>query len=133
MQTRTCLTCGETKPASAEFFYRCDSKNTKTIRRVCKVCRRKAERARHYRNKYGHLPGGEEAQQLRDNSTSCQICGSTSNLSVDHSHDKQYVRGVICMNCNVGLGHFKDSPVLLEAAMEYVITSDSHHGKRDQT
>lgn len=56
----------------------------------------------------------------------CKICGNESNnksLAIDHDHDTGKVRGLLCLNCNVGLGHFKDSIELLEEAMRYLSVS----------
>lgn len=39
---------------------------------------------------------------------------------VDHCHTTGKVRGILCGNCNTGLGHFKDSPMLLQRAIEYL-------------
>ncbi len=53
----------------------------------------------------------------------CAICnGEEKNrmLSIDHCHVTQKVRGLLCGSCNRALGLFKDSPVLLQAAKEYV-------------
>jgi len=41
---------------------------------------------------------------------------------LDHDHETGKVRGVICASCNTGLGQFKDSPTLLQAAFMYVNT-----------
>lgn len=41
-------------------------------------------------------------------------------LSVDHCHDSKKVRGLLCGNCNRGLGHFRDSINLLEKSIEYL-------------
>lgn len=54
----------------------------------------------------------------------CAICRepfqSERNIRVDHDHDTNKTRGLLCHNCNVGLGHFKDSPMRLEAAVAYL-------------
>lgn len=39
---------------------------------------------------------------------------------VDHCHDTGTVRGILCHNCNVGLGAFLDRPDLLRAAATYI-------------
>ena len=50
----------------------------------------------------------------------CEICGSTVNLHIDHNHKTNKVRGRLCLNCNHGLGKFKDNKVLLRKAMKYL-------------
>ncbi|TMK53577.1 MAG: hypothetical protein E6G59_05335 [Actinobacteria bacterium] len=37
-----------------------------------------------------------------------------------HDHETGSVRGVVCLNCNGGMGHFRDDPVLLAAAAAYL-------------
>ncbi len=51
----------------------------------------------------------------------CQICGSTEKLVIDHSHMSGRIRGMLCQNCNKGLGFFRDNPALLERASDYVL------------
>jgi len=53
----------------------------------------------------------------------CAICGLTSkaNLSVDHNHSTGTVRGLLCNNCNRGIGYLKDSIELLASANSYLL------------
>lgn len=41
-------------------------------------------------------------------------------LHVDHCHSTGKVRGLLCSSCNVGLGRFKDSAVLIRTAADYL-------------
>lgn len=55
----------------------------------------------------------------------CAICGINQSelkkkLSVDHNHDNKKVRGLLCHQCNVGIGMFKDSPDILKKAIRYL-------------
>lgn len=47
-------------------------------------------------------------------------CITGRKLSVDHDHDTKKVRGILCANCNRGLGNFKDQLDILIAAAEYL-------------
>ena len=59
---------------------------------------------------------------LSEQSNGCAICRIPIGRSahVDHDHTTGLVRGLLCSNCNQGLGHFKDSTLILEAAVQYV-------------
>lgn len=54
----------------------------------------------------------------------CAICGrealAAGGLVIDHDHDTQKVRGLLCRACNSGLGCFVDNPLLLQAAQAYL-------------
>lgn len=52
----------------------------------------------------------------------CAICQGTSTraLAVDHCHNTGKIRGLLCTNCNRGLGYLKDSAELLRKAANYI-------------
>ena len=41
-------------------------------------------------------------------------------LAVDHCHNTDKIRGLLCFECNTGIGKFKDNPQLIERAAEYI-------------
>jgi hypothetical protein len=53
----------------------------------------------------------------------CDICGvpiTGLNHNVDHSHDTNKIRGVLCRSCNLGLGMFDDNIDRLRIAADYI-------------
>ena len=65
----------------------------------------------------------------------CAICrekpeGQT--LCVDHCHVTGRIRGLLCRNCNVGLGNFRDDPRRMRAGIAYLEASRADvHRRRD--
>lgn len=88
-------------------------------------------RKRILKSRYGITP--EQFNTLYDNQFGkCAICQQTyhATLHIDHDHSNGKIRGLLCNNCNRGLGHFKDSPELLANASKYLIsTKDDISGK----
>jgi hypothetical protein len=104
--------------------------------KCCKICRRVA--VTKYRNsgkgetvffkrdlkKLGWTVELFEATKIAQNNL-CAICkqshpSNKKRLSVDHDHDTNMPRGLLCSNCNAGLGMFKDNSYLLELAAIYL-------------
>lgn len=56
----------------------------------------------------------------------CAICpkklevGFSKHKHIDHDHEKNLVRGVLCGSCNLMLGHAKDSVETLRKAIKYL-------------
>ena len=65
----------------------------------------------------------------------CAICkqpetsktrlGHTRHIAVDHDHKDGKVRGLLCTNCNNGIGRFRDNPALLIEAARYLVEHES--------
>lgn len=76
----------------------------------------------------------ERSELLKKAGNKCQICGSkssdyvcsitgnkpTKKLAVDHCHKTGRLRGILCLSCNVALGHLKDDISLLKSAIVYL-------------
>ncbi len=101
----------------------------------CKACRKVSSRAEYLQNpkpgkwsknaylkrKYG-ISLDEYEELLRTQQGVCAICRAKENrsLAVDHDHKTGRVRGLLCTNCNQGLGKFRDDVDLLYASVLYL-------------
>lgn len=89
--------------------------------------KRKAQRLR---EKY-NMELAEFQRMLEAQGGKCAICGYQDRTNrnffplVDHCHKTEVVRGILCMNCNQGLGKFGDDPELLTKAVEYLTNGSS--------
>ena len=121
---RTCPRCQKSKP-DHEFPTR---KYT-----PCKECGK--EWARRWRESGGHhnaylmrkygISLEDYNQMFSMQQGCCAICGvhqseQEHRLHVDHDHATGRVRGLLCNNCNRGIGHLKDSPDILHSAIAYL-------------
>ena len=111
---KICKECSEIK--SIDDFY----KN----RHTCKLCISLESRARKLSTAYNLTV--EDYQSIFDKQDGkCAICMTsvldvTRILVVDHCHDSGTVRGLLCDNCNLGLGNFKDNIETLQQAIIYL-------------
>lgn len=139
-RTASCNVCGNVKVLSngtvkGKRYWRCGSK------RQDDLDEERREYLRQYARDYNLRTGGASQRKgwlkraygmtleeyealLRAQEGKCAICGETcgtgQHLSVDHCHDTNAVRGLLCRNCNRGLGLFQDRPDLLGRAHEYL-------------
>ena len=58
----------------------------------------------------------------------CRICKRPQTvglkLDVDHNHKTNKVRGLLCRNCNTGIGQLRDDFNLLWAALKYLFETE---------
>lgn len=77
------------------------------------------------RSKYGLTEESFAAMVNRQDGV-CAICSNAPAagdiLVVDHSHETDAVRGLLCRMCNLALGHLQDDPALIRRAAAYIST-----------
>ena len=123
---RRCPGCGECKPLDDFPRNRRTASGHATYCKPCHRAKGKASRdklggARKYHlwRRYG-LTLEAVDRLLQDQSGLCAICGVADPEHVDHCHQTGRVRGLLCFNCNGGLGQFKDDADMLRAAATYL-------------
>lgn len=122
---KVCSKCKVEKPLN-EFYRHKKQKDGRQPR--CKACyyNPKQQASSNLKAKYGITLEDYDCM-LEDQVGCCSICGTDEpgggkgRFNVDHNHSTGKVRGLLCSSCNTGLGRFKDSPALLEAAKEYLL------------
>jgi len=117
---RACTKCLIYKPWD-QFSLHETGLNGKRAR--CKVCLRAKNNAVSCIYKYDVSPEWIE-YKLKFQDGKCEICGNKCiknvSLSVDHDHETGKVRGLLCHNCNTGLGYYYDNPETLRRAATYL-------------
>lgn len=98
--------------------------------RTCTECKLENQRASHRRRRFG-LSRSAFAELLSSQNDRCAICRSSEpggpygSWQVDHCHDSGLVRGLLCVKCNIGIGHLNDDPELVDRAAAY-LRQDRH-------
>lgn len=67
----------------------------------------------------------EYNKMLSIQSGKCAICNRDASifkrrLSVDHDHKTGRIRGLLCLNCNIKLGHFESCLPLINKLKKYI-------------
>lgn len=117
--SQICNKCNIDKPL--ELFHT-DRRTANRKRTTCGECRQK-------QRSVTNLSTYDYAKLLVQQNNACAICGVSATdmkreLSVDHNHETDKIRGLLCDNCNIGLGNFRDSTTLLSVAIEYLERTD---------
>ena len=132
METKTCKICNEAKPLT-EFSH--TDKRKKYLRSYCKPCnrelinshnqKRKKEDPDYFRRRDARVKYGIEFEDYQrmysEQEGKCSICSvEADRLNIDHCHTTGKVRGLLCWDCNVAIGKFKDNVALLQQAIHYL-------------
>lgn len=67
---------------------------------------------------------------LKESNYKCNICGKKETrktpsgkickIHIDHDHKTKKTRGVLCSNCNIGIGNLKHDIKILKKAIQYL-------------
>ena len=99
----------------------------KTGWKICDTCR--PLKVKHYNLKRNYGITLEDYNRMfEEQGGKCAICSAEDTggkhkdaaFHVDHCHDTGKVRGLLCNQCNLALGKFKDSKKLLQKALDYL-------------
>jgi hypothetical protein len=84
---------------------------------------KKRNRERKKERQYG-ITQQQYNQMLVDQNNKCKICSiefkSSKFTHIDHCHDTNRVRGLLCNDCNLSLGQFMDNIEYMCNAIEYL-------------
>lgn len=119
----TLKTCGRCRIAMSVTQFKSNSRTNDKLQKWCKPCHKQY----HLLRTFGMTPEVFEGMWLRSKGC-CYICdvglsrldrGRTM-VNVDHDHSTGVIRGLLCRNCNVMLGHAGDESRVLRRAITYL-------------
>jgi hypothetical protein len=120
---KKCTKCAVEKPLTKEYFPS-HNKTKSGFDSWCKECRA-SYRSETRRGQYRSMISDDKLKDIIETVKECVICGSEEDLVVDHCHNTNTIRGMLCNHCNRGLGHFRDDPELLEFARIYLLSNNT--------
>jgi len=102
----------------------CDHARVRTYHKNNRAKVTKRQLISHRRREYG-LTEEQYNYMVSSQNNMCAICNNPSHktLHIDHDHVTGKVRGLLCSNCNTGIGFFKDDISLLNNAIDYLAKS----------
>ncbi len=134
---KKCSKCGQLKPLEAFGKARTCKDGHRSQCKECWVPYHRAYNEKHrdrlsVQRKEAHLRR-EYGLSLEDywklivlQGNRCAVCGgmepggTSGEWNVDHSHEMDQVRGLVCWSCNVLLGMCHENPEILKAALRYL-------------
>ena len=91
----------------------------------CRPCKRmQAVTIYHLRKRHPQPPPGSP----------CECCGRIANLQLDHAHvGSRAYRGMLCKNCNIGIGHLGDGSEGVAKALAYLAAAKERKSRSVQS
>jgi hypothetical protein len=133
---KKCIDCAQVK-ALSEFYVAsrngshqpnckpCGTKRVAKWKAANPERAKKMYRASHIKKAYGLTPEAYD-KMYAEQKGACAICRTHSSelprgLAIDHDHETNEVRGLLCHECNAGIGMLGDDPVNIKSALEYLV------------
>lgn len=145
---RECTICNEYKEKNNDnFMFKSD---TGSLTAECRECN-KRKKVEFNKTEYGvylkrkgslkkrGITPEEYDEILKEQDYKCAICGTKNpsgraskisgltNFSVDHDHATGNTRGLLCSNCNTGIGLLGDNIEIMKSAIEYLINVGAYN------
>lgn len=95
------------------------------------AARKDRDHDRYVQRTYG-LNEGEYARRLAEQDGRCAICmnrARTRRLAVDHDHQTNEVRGLLCYRCNEFMGQWEFNPIAAHNASVYLAKIAATYGE----
>jgi hypothetical protein len=108
-----------------ERWQRANPERVRAVRQAWNATpeRKRKQRDTYYGRTYG-VSADEVDAMLVAQGGGCAICGERperlASMHLDHDHMTGSLRGLLCIDCNQGLGKFRDDPEVLMAAIGYL-------------
>lgn len=117
---KPCLSCANSIKMGgegwSEFCIDCKTNpRDEKYNSLCKGCHNNRSR-NYYKTTYRWSKYGLSGPIDMD---ACEICDEKDDLVIDHCHDTGKFRGVLCRNCNLGIGSLKENKDVIRKALKY--------------
>lgn len=136
IEYKKCSKCGNTYPQNSKFFYK-RSTSGDGFDFWCKKCKKEYDKIHNELKRLSKYNiTAENLEKIRnEQNNKCAICGidfdylskikkdlvpRTGKPRIDHDHRTCKVRGLLCSDCNIILGCFKDNPFIIIKAIKYL-------------
>ncbi len=116
VSTRTCVECGR---MASRKWRRAHPQTARSWERRWRANNQEYQVERDALRKYG-LSAEDHKQMISQQRGRCLICREEKKLEIDHCHDTGKVRGLLCHNCNTGVGMLGDSVLTIIRAATYL-------------
>ncbi len=127
---KQCSSCGFIIiKEQASLYFSPDKQAIDKLKHTCKKCH-----AKDMRNRKHNITDEQYDFLSKSQKGLCAICkeketviknGKLMPLAVDHCHKTNKIRGLLCTNCNTGIGSLKDSISMLQSAILYLTNHET--------